>query len=62
MSDYNLGKLYPNLAQVDQPTKNRERTSFEVNLGSGKKVWWRGNRLFFTKKYRDRLSVFLVKC
>jgi len=40
-SDYNLGKLYPNVAREWHPTKNGQLTPFEVTPGSNKKVWWK---------------------
>ena len=36
-SDYNLGKLYPNVASEWHPTKNRELTPYDVTPGSDKK-------------------------
>jgi hypothetical protein len=39
--DYNLSKLYPELAQQWHATKNKELTPLDVTPGSGLKVWWR---------------------
>jgi len=42
--EYNLGKLYPELANEWHPTKNGNLSPFQVTLGSGKKIWWKCNQ------------------
>ena len=38
--DYNLSKLYPELAQQWHATKNKELTPLDVTPGSNRMLWW----------------------
>ena len=38
--DYNLQKLFPEIAKEWHPTKNGKLTPKECTQGSDKKVWW----------------------
>jgi hypothetical protein len=38
--EYNLLKMYPEIARQWHPKKNRDLTPDKVTPGSGKKVWW----------------------
>ena len=43
-TDYNLCKLYPELARQWHSTNNKDLTPFDVTPGSDLKVWWRCNQ------------------
>ncbi|MFC1488156.1 zinc-ribbon domain-containing protein, partial [Thermoproteota archaeon] len=42
--EYNLAKLYPDLAKEWHPTKNGDLSIFNVFPKSHKKVWWKCNQ------------------